>query len=105
VPEGLIREHGAVSSQVAASMARGVCEAMDARMGVSTTGIAGPTGGSARKPVGLLYIGVCVDGETAVRELKLGGGRKRIRDRAAKHALHLARLALIEGVSAVAEGT
>ncbi len=103
VPEQMLREHGAVSSQAAEAMARGVCAAFGAALGVSTTGIAGPTGGSTRKPVGLVYVGVCLDGRTAVHRLELRGDRARVRDRAAKYALNLARLALLRGVEALAE--
>ncbi len=95
IPPDEIESHGAVSPQVAASMARGVCEISGAGVGLSTTGIAGPTGGSPQKPVGLVYVGLCVDGETEVHKLKLRGDRWRIRDRAAKSALNFARLALL----------
>ena len=103
VPEEVLREHGAVSPQVAEAMARGACAAFGAGLGLSTTGVAGPTGGSARKPVGLVYVGVCLDGRAAVHRLELAGDRARVRDRAAKYALNLARLALLRGVEAVAQ--
>jgi len=94
----LIERHGAVSAQVAEAMARGACAATGAALGISTTGIAGPAGGSERKPVGLVYVGVCLDGRARVERHQLRGGRERIRDRAAKHALNMARLALLKGV-------
>lgn len=103
VPRELLREHGAVSPQVAQAMARGACAGFGAALGVSTTGIAGPAGGSARKPVGLVYVGVCLEGRTAVHRLELRGDRARVRDRAAKYALNLARLALLRGVEALAQ--
>ena len=102
VPAGLLREHGAVSPQVAEGMARGVCAALGADLGVSTTGVAGPTGGTPDKPVGLVYVGVCLKGRAAVHRLEMRGDRTRIRDRSAKYALNMARLALLRGVEALA---
>jgi PncC family amidohydrolase len=58
VGEATLREHGAVSEQCALAMARGVRQALDVDVGVSATGIAGPGGGTASKPVGLTYIGI-----------------------------------------------
>jgi nicotinamide-nucleotide amidase len=97
----LIEEHGAVSLEVAESMARGVCAAVGCDLGLSTTGIAGPTGGSKQKPVGLVYIGVCLGGAAKVAELTLRGDRWQIKDRAAKHALNTARLALMKGMESL----
>ena len=62
VPKDLLNVHGAVSAEVAAAMAEGVAKAADASVGLSTTGIAGPDGGSTKKPVGLVYIGLYVAG-------------------------------------------
>jgi len=90
-----IESFGAVSPQVAESMARGACEVTGAQLGISTTGIAGPTGGSTEKPVGLVYVGICLRGETTSHELNLRGDRWRIRNRAARYALDLARLTLL----------
>ncbi len=70
---------GAVSPETAEEMARGVCLLTGADIGVSLTGIAGPGGGTAEKPVGLVYLGLCCGGKTEVRELRLGG---RSRERA-----------------------
>ncbi|MDR2047459.1 MAG: CinA family protein [Clostridiales bacterium] len=56
---------------------------------LSTTGVAGPDGGSAEKPVGLTYIGVCVDGRTDAHKFIFGGGRAEIREQAARKALEL----------------
>ncbi|HVJ33495.1 MAG TPA: CinA family protein [Terriglobia bacterium] len=58
VPAAMIAAHGAVSAEVAAAMARGALEHSRATVSVAVTGIAGPGGGSAEKPVGLVYIGV-----------------------------------------------
>lgn len=95
-PETLQR-HGAVSAETAAEMARGIRRAAGADIGISTTGIAGPDGGTAEKPVGLVYVGVCTENGEEVRELRLGRGyggeREVIRNNAAKNALRLALLA------------
>ena len=58
VGEAAFREHGAVSEAVAVQMAEGVQEALGTTIGVSTTGIAGPTGGTPEKPVGTVWVGV-----------------------------------------------
>jgi len=95
VPPEQIAEFGAVSPQVASAMAEGVCSSTGAQVGVSTTGICGPTGGTPQKPVGLVYVGTCVAGDTAVQRLQLRGNRRRIKERAAGHALNALRLALL----------
>jgi nicotinamide-nucleotide amidase len=95
VPAEELEAFGAVSQQVARSMARGVCEACGADVGISTTGIAGPTGGTPQKPVGLVYFGVCLDGRTSAHRLQFRGDRRRVKDFAARHALNFARLALL----------
>jgi len=104
VEAALIEDKGAVSPQVAEAMARGICAATGCDLGVSTTGIAGPDGGSETKPVGLAYVGVALrNGATSVK-LALRGDRRRIKDRAAKHALNCARLALLHGVESLGDG-
>jgi nicotinamide-nucleotide amidase len=90
VPAGLIARHGAVSAEVARAMALGVACASGAKIGVAVTGIAGPGGGSGKKPVGLCY--VAVDGR--VEEKIFFGDRSAIKERAAGHALNMLRLAL-----------
>lgn len=96
VPEALIAEHGAVSAPVAAALARGVRERLRADWAASITGVAGPNGGSDTKPVGTVYIGVSGPGFESVRRFKYPGERAIVRDRAAKTALVLLRLAVAE---------
>jgi nicotinamide-nucleotide amidase len=96
VPEALIAEHGAVSAPVAAALARGVRERLRADWAASITGVAGPNGGSDAKPVGTVYIGVSGPGFESVRRFKYPGERAIVRDRAAKTALVLLRLAVAE---------
>jgi len=101
VPLEQLEEHGAVSPEVAESMARGICAAVGSDLGVSTTGIAGPTGGSKEKPVGLVYVAVCLRGAVKVARLNIRGNRWQVKDRAAKHALNLARLSVLKGVESL----
>ncbi len=88
VTEELIRRHGAVSAEVAHAMANGVRGTAGADYGLSVTGIAGPSGGTPQKPVGLCYVGCASEHEAAVSEHRLGGSREAIKDRAAKYALY-----------------
>lgn len=79
VPHEILEAYGAVSEQTARAMAEGVCKTSGARLGLSSTGIAGPTGGTAEKPVGLVYMGVCLDGETTVVKRVFSGTRQEVR--------------------------
>jgi nicotinamide-nucleotide amidase len=94
VPEELLGVHGAVSSQVAESMASGVRARLGADVALSITGIAGPDGGTESKPVGLVYLGLAVSSGVQHRELFLHGDRDRIRRHAAFAGLALVRHAL-----------
>lgn len=80
---------GAVSPQTAEEMCLGVASASGADIGLSTTGIAGPGGGSAEKPVGLVYIGVAIKGKAVVKKLLLKGSRQEIRTESAKAVIEL----------------
>ncbi|MBT4482381.1 MAG: competence/damage-inducible protein A [Candidatus Latescibacteria bacterium] len=71
----LIKEHGAVSVEVAAAMAEGVRNIAGADIGISTTGIAGPGGGSAEKPLGLMYAGISSANGTSTKKLQFGEDR------------------------------
>lgn len=91
VPASLIEERGAVSPEVARAMADGARVLFSADIGCGITGVAGPDGGTATKPVG--YVCVCVttaDGELA-RDIVLPGDRAEVRDRSVALALHLIR--------------
>ncbi|MFB6130274.1 MAG: CinA family protein [Salinigranum sp.] len=86
--------HGAVSAQVAAEMARGVRDLAGTTWGVSTTGIAGPGGGTEEKPVGLVYVGVAYAGEWGTgssfhraRRYVFDGDRLAVKERSARRAL------------------
>ncbi|HEY2182054.1 MAG TPA: competence/damage-inducible protein A [Solirubrobacteraceae bacterium] len=90
VPPQLIEEHGAVSSEVAQALATGARDRLQADLGVGVTGIAGPGGGTAEKPVGLVWLSIAGPGEASVtRSVNLPGGRADIRDRATTVAMHM----------------
>jgi nicotinamide-nucleotide amidase len=87
VPRDLLAAHGAVSAPVAEAMARGVRTKLAADLALSITGVAGPGGGSAEKPVGLVYIGLATVESVASRRLMLSGDRRAVRLGAAQAAL------------------
>ena len=87
VPPDSIRKHGAVSSVVAISMAEGVRKAFHTSFGVSITGIAGPGGGSRKKPVGLVFIAVSDGKKTFVKKETLKGTRREIKKESARRSL------------------
>lgn len=91
VPAQLIENVGAVSAEVAAALAVGVRARLDADIGVGITGIAGPGGGSADKPVGLVYICAAGRDKTVARMIKLPGSRADVRSRSVVFAMHLLR--------------
>ena len=87
----LIKRNGAVSLEVAKAMAEGVRKAAKSDIGLSTTGIAGPTGGTAEKPVGLVYIGLSDDQSTQAFEFRFSGARETVKHRTSQAALELLR--------------
>ena len=89
VPQEILDNYGAVSSQCAEAMAKGCAALLKTDCAVSTTGIAGPDGGTPEKPVGLVYVSAWVNGVTATEELHLRGGRRAIRERSVEKALTL----------------
>jgi nicotinamide-nucleotide amidase len=94
VPAEVIKAHGAVSAEVAEAMAEAIRKRSGADIGLGITGIAGPTGGTPTKPVGLVHFAVLDEKGILSREERFIGGRMEVRDRAAKMALNLARLRL-----------
>ena len=95
VPAELIEKYGAVSSEVAKAMAEGIRRRSGATFGLSVTGVAGPTGGSDQKPVGLVFHALASDAGTEVVERKFPGDRKRIRRFASQQALDMVRRKLM----------
>ena len=91
VPASLIAVHGAVSEPVARAMAQGALAHSHAQVSLAVTGVAGPTGGSADKPVGTVWFAWCVAGQTHSEVVHFGGDRAAVRQATLCHAL--ARLA------------
>jgi nicotinamide-nucleotide amidase len=94
VDEQLLVDKGAVSAQIAEALAENARELFGADYAISTTGIAGPGGGTELKPVGLVYIGYADQSGTTSRKLKLVGSRERVRERSVLAALDLLRIKL-----------
>jgi nicotinamide-nucleotide amidase len=95
VPKALIDRHGAVSREVAAAMAEGIRKRCLSSYGAGITGVAGPSGGSEQKPVGLVYIALAGDEGTQVVERNFPGDRQRIRQFSSLQALEMIRRALL----------
>jgi nicotinamide-nucleotide amidase len=95
VPKSMINQHGAVSREVAAAMAEGIRKRCLSSYGVGITGVAGPSGGTEQKPVGLVYIALAGEEGTQVVERNFLGDRKRIRQFASEQALEMIRRALL----------
>ena len=94
----LIAEHGAVSAEVAEAMAAGALSRFGADTAIATTGVAGPGGGTADKPVGTVWFAVVLtDGPTVTRCIRIPGERFDVRDRSTTVAMHLLRQALLAG--------
>jgi len=87
VRQETLTRHGAVSSHVAREMAQGIRSCLKADIGVSITGIAGPSGGNEKKPVGCVFIGIATAKGVSVKEYMFHGSRKSIRLQACEHAL------------------
>lgn len=87
VPAALLAEHGAVSAPVVVAMAHGVRRSSGARLAVATSGIAGPGGGSADKPLGLVWFGFALDDHSHAEQRIFAGSREQVREQAIRHAL------------------
>ena len=86
---------GAVSEETAREMCEHLATLSECDVNVSVTGIAGPDGGSAEKPVGLVYVGVHADGRTRIEKCKFAGSRQTIQKRSANKALCMVREAIL----------
>ena len=95
VPPEVLAAHGAVSREVAEALATGIRARTGSTYGLAITGVAGPTGGSEEKPVGLVYIALADGQETEVLEKRFTGDRDRIRQHSSQQALDMVRRALI----------
>lgn len=89
VKKKTLKKYGAVSKQTAKEMAVGIAKRAKANVAISTTGIAGPDGGTADKPVGLVYIGIYINGETIVKEYVFEGDRQSVRAQVVDKALNI----------------
>jgi nicotinamide-nucleotide amidase len=98
VSPDLLQSHGAVSREVAESMAVGVREKSRADIGLAVTGIAGPDGGSEEKPVGTVYIAIATSNENWVTKFHFHGDRNQIREISAQSGLDLIRKYLLQKI-------
>jgi nicotinamide-nucleotide amidase len=89
VKKSTLTKHGAVSGEVVRELAEGVRKLIGADIGISTTGIAGPTGGTSEKPVGLVYVGLSTKKRSIARQYLLTGTREQIRGQTGKKILEL----------------
>jgi nicotinamide-nucleotide amidase len=97
VPAPLLAEHGAVSAPVARAMAQGALAALDSDLALALTGVAGPGGGTADKPVGLVHFAVASAAGISDRQMVFPGSRTQVRDLAAFAGLSLVRKVLLHG--------
>ncbi len=95
VPMELIERYGAVSAEVAAAMAKGIRDAAHTDLGLSVTGIAGPDGGTEKKPAGLVYAALAFPHGVKTAEQRFLGNREQVRMRASQMALDMVRKYLI----------
>jgi len=97
VPLDEIEKYGAVSSRVAKKMAQGVRKTFNTTLGLSTTGVAGPTGGTKRSPLGRVFIGVAIGKRTWVKKEDLKGCRREIKEKATEKALQFFYRKIVHG--------
>lgn len=96
VKQETLQKYGAVSAETAKEMAEGAANTAGTEIGLATTGIAGPNGAEENKPVGLVYIGLTIDGVTQVKQCHFVGNREKIRTRAVYTALDWLRRELLK---------
>ena len=96
VSKETLDRYGAVSEETAREMAIGIAREANTDISISTTGIAGPGGGTDEKPVGLVYIGVFIKGKVVVNKFNFTGNRERIRRKTTMNALNILRKALLK---------
>ncbi|URZ14325.1 competence/damage-inducible protein A [Clostridium felsineum] len=87
VKKETLDKHGAVSSETAAEMAEGIAKTAGTDIGIATTGIAGPGGGTEEKPVGLVYVGLYIKGKVMTKKLNVPGDRQRVRNTVVNNAI------------------
>ncbi len=104
IKKNILMKHGAVSEQIAREMAKTAAILARTDVSVSTTGIAGPDGGTPEKPVGLVYIGCNVCGRITVKECHFNGNREKIRESTVSAALSLMRECILQYYSEVTFG-
>lgn len=96
VRKSTLESCGAVSQETAEEMVIGIVSNLGAKVGLSTTGIAGPGGGTNEKPVGLVYIAIYIEGDVVIKKLNLIGSREDIRERTTRTILDLLRRELLK---------
>lgn len=96
VPRALLVAHGAVSARVAEAMARGICRETNTPLGLAITGIAGPEGGTAAKPVGTVFVALAHPRGVEARKFLFAGGRESVKWQSAQMALDLLRRWLLQ---------
>ena len=99
VKKTTLKLEGAVSAKCAKEMAKGGCNAAEADICLSITGLAGPDGGTKETPVGTVFMGCCYNGKVVTREFHFTGNRTKIRQQATAHALAFLRECMMEGIS------
>ena len=99
VKKATLKLEGAVSAKCAKEMAKGGCNAAEADICLSITGLAGPDGGTKETPVGTVFMGCCYNGKVVTREFHFTGNRTKIRQQATAHAFAFLRECMMEGIS------
>ena len=99
VKKATLKLEGAVSAKCAKERAKGGCNAAEADICLSITGLAGPDGGTKETPVGTVFMGCCYNGKVVTREFHFTGNRTKIRQQATAHALAFLRECMMEGIS------